>query len=230
MVSGALRQRLFQSKMPRFETGSCNGEHAVAKIDSVEKLKEHYMAPTEEVIKKVMPTLDEFSRRFIDHSPFYLIASYSDYGVDVTPRGDPPGAVKMPDDKTILMADRPGNNRLDTLENIIRNAEIALLFLVPGLSETLRINGTAEVVIGDELKLLEERGQLPKSAIKVTVREAYFQCAKALNRGKLWDPQAHVDRKDFPLLRKVIAKQIANAEAGATQDGTQSSSEHRWWE
>ena len=199
------------------------------KIGSLEELKEYYDAPTEEVIKKVMPTLDEYSRRFIDHSPFLVIASYSDDGADVTPRGDPPGAVKMPDDRTILIADRPGNNRLDTMENIIRNPEIALLFLVPGLSETLRVNGTAEVVIGDELQQLEDRGRLPKSAIKVTVREVYFQCAKALNRGKLWDPKAQVDKKDFPLLRMVIAEQIAGVEREEAT-GASPSGERRWWQ
>ena len=182
------------------------------RIRTLEELREHYDAPTEEVIKKVMPALDKYSRRFVDHSPFLVIASYSDDGADVTPRGDPVGAVKMPDDRTILIADRPGNNRLDTLENIIRNPEIALLFLVPGLSETLRVNGTAEVVIGDELQQLEHRGRLPKSAIKVTVREIYFQCAKALNRSRLWDPRAQVDKKEFPLLRQVIAEQIAGVD------------------
>lgn len=185
----------------------------MATIDTVEKLRELYEMPNETVIKKVISKLDVHTRRFLDASPFLVIGSFGNGGGDVTPRGDPAGSIAVLDDRTLLIPDRPGNNRLDTLENIIENPEVGLLFLVPGLGETLRMNGTAEIVIGPELGPLAQNGRLPRSAIKFTIREVYFQCAKALIRSKLWDPDSRVSKDDFPPLGQVIAEQVAGVDA-----------------
>ena len=144
---------------------------------------------------------------------------------DASPRGDPPGSLAyMPDDKTLLLPDRPGNRRVDTLMNLVERPYVGLVFLVPGLTVTLRINGLAEISTDPELlKPLAIKGRLPVSVLKVTVEEAFLHCAKALIRARLWDREAQVARSCFPTYGQVLADQIAGADAAEIDDGEEES-------
>lgn len=172
----------------------------MARIQSTEALRTLYGAAGERSLRKQLDRLDRHCRRFIELSPFVLVATSGIDGLgDVTPRGDRPGFVTVADDTTLLIPDRPGNNRLDTLMNLIERPGIGLLFLIPGVDETLRVNGTAE--IRDDADLLAPfavDGRLPKTVVRIAVREAYLHCAKAFMRSRLWDPAAQVPRSDLP--------------------------------
>ncbi len=195
----------------------------MAKIENHDQLRRIYGDPMEIALQKELPVLDKHCRRFIELAPFAVISSANEKGEgDVSPRGDGPGFVKVRDDKTILMPDRPGNRRLDTLTNILVNPQVGLLFMVPGMNETLRINGTAEIHDdADLLALFADTGKLPISVIKITVREAYLHCAKSLMRSRLWRADAQIDRKSFPTLGAIIKDQLS-MESGdeATQEET----------
>ncbi len=172
----------------------------MARIESIEQLRKNYPPKIKRSITKEISTLDQHCRDFIALSPFMMIGTQSADGLgDVSPRGDKPGFVRVLDDTTILIPDRPGNNRLDTLTNIIENPNVGLLFLVPGVKETLRINGKAEIRDDDELMALGEmNGKRPRIIIQVLVKTAYMHCAKALMRSRLWDPQAQIERSQLP--------------------------------
>jgi PPOX class probable FMN-dependent enzyme len=142
----------------------------------------------------------------IEASPFLVLATCGPEGLDTSPRGDPPGFVQVVDQRTLLIPDRRGNNRVDSLRNIIRDPRVALLFLIPGVGETLRVNGTA--VISVDPALIERfpfRGTLPRSVIVVTAERVYFQCPKALVRSELWNPDKRVDRKTVPSAGTIMA-------------------------
>ena len=164
--------------------------------------------------KKEIPQLDTHARRFIGLSPMLVIASGDTaHGLDASPRGGAPGFVHVADAHTLLIPDAPGNNRLDTLENIVRcgetGAPVGLLFLIPGVDETLRINGLAWV--SDEAADRErcaEPGRVPKLAIRVGVRSCYLHCAKALMRSKLWDASRQVERTALPSMGEMMRDQI----------------------
>lgn len=177
-------------------------------IDRAE-LRVMFPAPAAIVVDKQLTSLDKHSRHFISLSPFVLIGSRSGSGGDVSPRGDPKGFVKVLDAKTFLIPDRPGNNRLDTMENILADPVVGCLFLVPGLGEILRINGVADLVVGDELSDLAVQGRAPPVAIRVHVREVFFHCSKAVIRSKIWTPTTFAKREDFPPLGAILADQIA---------------------
>lgn len=167
-------------------------------------------APTRELAaKKCIHRLDKHCRALIERSPFLCLGTRGADGLgDVSPRGDPPGFVKVLDDKTVAIPDRPGNNRLDSLSNIIADPSVGLLFLVPGFDETLRINGTARLTTNpDLLQTMAVKDRAPKLAIVVTVSEAFLHCAKAFRRSRLWDPQAHQDRSELPSLANIILDQ-----------------------
>lgn len=169
--------------------------------------------------KKVMPRLDKHARAFIALSPFLCISTAAASGkADVSPRGDPPGFVKVLDDTTLLIPDRSGNNRLDTFSNILANPHVGLIFFVPGMEETLRIDGTAEIVA--EHPALQDcavNGHVPETGILVHVAHAHLHCAKALKRARLWDTDTQIDRKSFPTLGKMITDQIAELEMSADE-------------
>ena len=156
--------------------------------------------PTPLVSGKVANRLNHLTRQFVERSPFVCVATASpEGGLDVSPRGDPAGFVRILDERTLLLPDRPGNRIADTLTNLLADPRIALLFLVPGVGDTFRVNGTAVVV--DDRELLAPsavNGQVPKLGILVTVEEAYTQCSKALVRSDLWNPERHVDRSELP--------------------------------
>jgi len=180
-------------------------------IDSEQELRALHTAPSELVKRKCIDRLDRHCRDFIALSPFLVLGTADAKGqADVSPRGDPPGFVKVLDDKTLLIPERPGNNLLDSLSNIVANPEVGLLFLIPGFDETLRVNGTALLVQEPAaLAALAVDGKAPKVAIRVTVREVYLHCARSFRRAKLWDPAARVPRETLPSLARMVMDMAA---------------------
>jgi len=158
--------------------------------------------------------LDPHLARFIGLAPICFVATASADGKqDVTPRGDPPGSFKVIDEHTLALADRPGNNRLDTLKNLLENPEIALIFLVPGTDETARVAGRARLSTDPELLAsMAVQGKEPKCAIVISVRQAYLHCAKALLRSKLWQPDYVQPRGTFPSISRMVGDQIGLSE------------------
>ena len=158
-------------------------------------------------IFKVADHVTPLARRFIAASPFVVIATVGDEGrIDVSPKGDPPGFVEILDDRTLVIPDRPGNNRLDTFENILRNPAIAIIFIVPGNSETLRISGTARIVRDKAVQARHVvNGKPPELALVVDVREAFMHCSKAFVRSRIWKPEQWPDRKNVPTLAEWVA-------------------------
>ena len=177
-------------------------------VGNLTELRECYSPPLERSLRKSLPALDAHMRRFIGLSPFLCLGTSGADGADVTPRGDAPGFVHVIDDRTVLIPDWPGNNRLDSLTNIVGNPNIGLLFFIPGVNETLRVNGIAEVTI--EPALLERwtvEGKHPRSALRVTVREAYLHCAKALMRSRLWSDDYRIARTELPSYARMLKDQ-----------------------
>jgi uncharacterized protein len=180
-------------------------------IGDLESLRAHFGAMATMVARKVMPRLDRHGRAFIALSPFLVLATADgNGGVDASPRGDAPGFVAMRDDTTLIIPDRPGNRRVDSFSNIIRQPGIGLIFFVPGFDETLRVNGTGRLVTDAALLTpLEAQGKVPVTGLLVSITEVFFHCGKALIRSKLWDPSRHVARDSFPSLGRIIAEQTA---------------------
>ncbi len=171
------------------------------------ELRARFATPSRLATLKQLDHLDANCRRFIALSPFLCLASARPGGLaDNSPRGDAPGFVQVQDERTLLIPDRPGNNRLDSMANIVANPNVGLLFFIPGVSETLRVNGRARIVTDPKiLAPFEVRGRAPKAAILVEVVEAFLHCSKALIRSRLWEPDARVDRKALPTLGRMIA-------------------------
>jgi len=189
------------------------------RVESAASLHDLYGTPLDRAVKKQLDHLDKHCRAFIALSPFLVIASSApDGSCDASPRGDAPGFVAVVDERTLLIPDRRGNNRVDTLENVVGNPHVGLLFLVPGMDETLRINGEAQVVTDEALLTpLAVRGQTPRTALRVTVQDAYLQCGKALIRSDLWNPQKRIDRSTFPSLGRILAEQIGDLDPAETE-------------
>ncbi len=191
-------------------------------INTIKELRTVYRPPAPRAGLKVLDHLDVHCRNFIALSPFYVISSArTDGRADASPRGDPPGALAhIPDSKTLLLPDRPGNRQVDTLTNLVESPYVGLVFFVPGLTETLRINGQAEISTDTELmEPLAIKGKLPICVLKVTVEEAFLHCAKALIRARLWEPDAQVERSCYPTYGQVLADQIAEAKADEIDAG-----------
>ena len=163
-------------------------------------LREVIGSPTELVLTKIADRLNALTRQFVERSPFVCVATARpDGGLDVSPRGDPPGFVRILDERTLLLPDRPGNRIADTLTNLLEDPRIALLFLIPGIGDTFRVNGRARIV--DDAELLAPSavdGKVPRLGLLVSIEEAYTQCSKALIRSDLWNPEHHVDRSELP--------------------------------
>ncbi|MCJ2096031.1 pyridoxamine 5'-phosphate oxidase family protein [Methylobacterium sp. J-072] len=160
---------------------------------------------------KVLDHIDGYARRFIALAPFLVLASADAAGqADASPRGDAPGFVAIPDARTLVIPDRRGNDRIDSFRNIIASPGIGVIFFVPGIDETLRVNGTAAVT-RDRMLLepMRAQGTVPTVGLVVQVREAFFHCGKALMRAQLWDPARHVARDTFPSLGRILADQTA---------------------
>lgn len=184
-------------------------------VATVSQLRALFPATHPVAIAKSQDRLDKHAIAFVARSPFLCIGTQSPGGsADVSPRGDPCGFVKVLDDKTLLIPDRPGNNRLDTQCNILTNPAVGLLFMVPGFDDTLRVNGTAQITRDpDLLALLAVNDRLPATAIVVTVKEVFLHCAKAFRRAKLWDLGQRQDRSEMPSLLRIISDQTAGAPA-----------------
>ena len=178
-------------------------------IESKEALRTLYPPAKERSVKKQLARLDQHCLRFVGLSPFVVLASGSKDGLfDASPRGGEPGFVKAPDGATLLIPDAPGNNRLDTLENIVSSGRIGLLFLIPGVDETLRVNGKARLC--DDAKLLHSfanEKRTPKLVIEVKVEDVYLHCAKALMRSKLWSAESRVEREVLPTMGRMLNDQ-----------------------
>jgi len=166
--------------------------------------------PRELVIKKQLPALDRHCRAFIALSPFLLIGTANTSGqCDVSPRGDAPGFVLALDDHTLVVPDRPGNRRIDSLRNIVTHGGVGLLFMIPGVEETLRINGQARIVRDTAiLTRLVAQGKTPELAIAVAIEEAFLQCPKALKRSRLWDAATWPERTALPTLAQILYDQV----------------------
>ncbi|WP_113467984.1 pyridoxamine 5'-phosphate oxidase family protein [Rhizobium mayense] len=182
-------------------------------IDDEQSLRELFEPTHSLALLKCQESLGEHAREFIRRSPFLCIGSqHPDGKADVSPRGDPPGFVKVLDERTIAIPDRPGNNRLDTLANIVANPNVGLLFVIPGFEDTLRINGQAALTRDPEiLKDMAVAGRVPKLAIIVSVSEVFLHCAKAFRRSRLWSADHFQDRSEMPSLIKMILDETTGA-------------------
>ena len=180
-------------------------------IETVEELRSSYGEPSERAVKKSLDRLDRHCRRFIELSPFVVIASSgADGRADCSPRGDAAGFVAVLDDRTVLLPDRRGNNRADSLSNVLENPYVGLLFMIPGADETLRLNGRAALTT-DPILLdpLAVNGRAPRSGLVVEVEEVFLQCTKALVRAKLWADESRVDRKAaLPSFGQMLADHV----------------------
>ncbi len=183
----------------------------MAKIETVDRLREIYRQPKELAARKVMTEFEEHSRRFIELSPFLVISTTGSDGIgDVSPRGDAPGFVKVMDDnRTVAIPDRRGNNRIDTLTNIVTNPSVGTIFFIPGVAEVMRVNGDAS--IHDDPNLCAEfevKGKQPATVILVEAREIFLHCAKAIMRSGLWKKEVQVERTVMPTIAQMISDQI----------------------
>lgn len=196
-------------------------------ITSEEQLRQLYAMPAERALLKQQVDLDRHCLRFIALSPFCVIATGGNAGslMDASPRGGAPGFVKAPDPRTLMIPDAGGNNRLDSLSNLLRDPRVGLLFMVPGINETLRVNGTAKLRDeGHYTALFAGPHFHPKLVIEVQVQEAYLHCAKALMRSRLWQAEAQVARNVLPTMNQMIHAQIGMAAPSETQEQM----EHRY--
>ncbi|WP_315771523.1 MULTISPECIES: pyridoxamine 5'-phosphate oxidase family protein [unclassified Bradyrhizobium] len=188
-------------------------------ITTIEQLEAIYgetgLASTAKVADRVTPHY----RIMIEKSPFVALATCGPEGLDCSPRGDLPGFIRIHDDKTLMMPDRRGNNRVDSLRNIVRDPRIALLFLIPGSGNTLRVNGHGHLSTApDLLESFRMEGKLPRSVLVMMVEEIYFQCARAIVRADLWNPDKRVDPQQLPTPGQILAAMTANDIDGAAYD------------
>jgi hypothetical protein len=196
-----------------------DGMHDGTLLSDAAALRELYGEPSDGAIAKEIDYVHPHYRAMIEASPFVVMATSGPDGLDVSPRGDPAGFVVVEDERTLLIPDRRGNNRCDSLTNLIDDPRIALLFMIPGVGETLRVNGQAEICV--EPALLERfpaQGKLPRSVIVVHVERVYFQCPKALVRSDLWNPAKHVERRSLPSAGTILADITRGRVGGAEYD------------
>lgn len=194
-------------------------EHIIKTIEDLEAV--YNLQPSEASLVKESDHITDEYRRLIEASTFLALASVGSDEIDCTPRGDNPGFVRIHDDKTLMLPDRHGNNRIDTLRNIVGDPRVSLMFLIPGSGTVLRVNGHA--VLSVEPELLEsftEKGKLPRSVMVVSIDVMYFQCARAVMRAKLWDASLHVDPKELPSAGDILAAQTKDREDGGVDGET----------
>jgi PPOX class probable FMN-dependent enzyme len=183
-------------------------------ITDEQELREVIGSPTKQVLAKISDRLNDLTRQFIEHSPFMCIATADpEGGLDVSPRGDPAGFVRILDERTLLIPDRPGNRIADTLVNLLADPRIALLFMIPGIGDSFRVNGHG--VITDDAELLAPstlEGKPPKLGLLVTIEEVFTQCSKAFIRSDIWNPERHIERDELPssgaILRSLVAPEF----------------------
>jgi PPOX class probable FMN-dependent enzyme len=189
------------------------------RITTLEALAALYGAPNGPSIVKEIDHINPHYRKFIEAAPFFALATCGPEGLDCSPRGDAPGFVRVADEKTLLIPDRRGNNRIDSLRNIVCDPRVALLFLIPGVGETIRVIGRASISTDPALiASFVVNDKLPRTVIVVAVERAFYQCTKAIVRSKLWDPERHVDRKDLPTAGTILAEISGGKIDGAELD------------
>ncbi|SDG51797.1 pyridoxamine 5'-phosphate oxidase family protein [Phytopseudomonas seleniipraecipitans] len=168
-------------------------------IDTLDQLQALYGEAHERSLRKEITYLSEPYQALVAASPFVVLATHGPDGLDCSPRGDAPGFVRVLDERTLLLPDRPGNNRIDSLRNIINDPHVALLFLIPGVGESFRVNGRASISLEPQLlELCTAQGKLPRSVLRISIDTCYFQCSKAAVRSGLWDSERHVERASLP--------------------------------
>ncbi len=178
-------------------------------IENENELRSHMGYPEGRAAIKEMPRLNKHTRHFISLCPFLVMATATETGADASPKGDPPGFVKVLDDNTLLIPDRVGNNRVDTFRNLLTNPQVGIFFLVPGMNETLRVNGRARITTDEALLApCAVNDRAPKQGMIVEIDEVYMHCAKSMIRSKLWDADSHIDRKSFPSIGEIYADQL----------------------
>jgi PPOX class probable FMN-dependent enzyme len=188
-------------------------------ITSLTDLEALYGEPLEASIAKETDRVVPVYRALIEASPFATLATRGPEGLDCSPRGDGPGFVRVADEKTLLLPDRRGNNRLDSLRNIVRDPQVALLFLIPGVGETLRVNGRAAISTDpDLLDSFAADGKVPRTVVVIAVETVYFQCSRAVVRSDLWNPDKRVDRKSLPSAGQILAAVSENRVGGEAYD------------
>lgn len=182
-------------------------------------LRDIYPAPTGIVVEKQLDRIDRHAAHFISRSPFLVMATADAEGhCDASPRGDAPGFVTVVDERTLLLPDRLGNNRVDSLLNLASNPRLGLLFLIPGVLETLRVNGRAALTTDPEvLGRLVAGGKAPKSALVIAVEEVFFHCGKAMKRSELWNPERHAMPGEIPSLGRIIADQVRGVDVAEAE-------------
>jgi PPOX class probable FMN-dependent enzyme len=191
-------------------------EHLVTTLEQLEAL---YGEKNPNSIVKEIDHINAGYRSLIESAPFVAVATGGPEGLDCSPKGDAPGFVRILDNKTLAIPDRPGNNRLDGFRNILRDPRIALLFLIPGVGETLRVNGRASISIDPELmRSFAVNGKLPRCVLIVHIDSIYFHCSKAIVRSRLWDPAMQIDRKTLPSTGTIIAELSQGKHGGETYD------------
>ena len=189
-------------------------------VTSIEQLEALYTpAPVAASTVKVAHRMTPQYRRLIEASPFAALATIGPEGIDCSPRGDQPGFARVHDDQTLMMPDRRGNNRIDSLRNIVRDPRVAFLFLLPGSGTTFRANGRARLSIDpDLLESFEVEGKAPRSVIVMQIDELYFQCARAIVRSQLWNPERHIDTSTLPTPGEILASMTENQVGGEAYD------------
>jgi uncharacterized protein len=176
------------------------------RVTTLEALEARYDKPYGPSIVKEIDHINADYRKFIETAPFFALATSGPEGLDCSPRGDAPGFVRVQDEKTLLIPDRRGNNRIDSLRNIISDPRVALLFLVPGVGETIRVIGRASISTDPVvIESFAVNGKTPRTVIVVAVERVFFQCSKAIVRSKLWDPSVHVARERLPTAGTILA-------------------------
>jgi PPOX class probable FMN-dependent enzyme len=189
------------------------------RITTLEQLEALYGEPVQAAVAKEIDYISDHYKAFIDKAPFVVVATVGPEGLDCTPRGDPPGFVRVRDKKTVLIPDRRGNNRVDSLRNLVRDPRISLLFMIPGIGNTLRLNGRAEISVDPELcASFSMQGKLPRSVLVVTAERVYFQCPKALVRSRLWSPEVQIARSELPSTGEMLAALSKGAIDGEEYD------------
>jgi PPOX class probable FMN-dependent enzyme len=188
-------------------------------ITTLEQLDALYGTPVQAAVAKEIDYISDHYKAFIDKAPFVVVATVGPEGLDCSPRGDPPGFVRVRDAKTVLIPDRRGNNRVDSLRNLVRDPRISLLFMIPGIGNTLRINGRAVISIDPELcASLAMQGKAPRCVVVVTAERVYFQCPKALVRSRLWSQDAQIARSELPSTGEILEALTNRGIDGAAYD------------
>ena len=190
------------------------------KVKSTNELRDMYGEPGSRAAQKTLTRLDKHAKHFIEKSPFAVISTVDSNGkLDASPRGGSPGFVHITDDRQIIIPDAKGNNRVDSLSNIVETGQIGMLFMVPGVDETLRLNGSAHIATDPNLlALFTSEKNPPKACVVVDIDEVFLHCAKAFMRSRLWDPEARIERSEFPSMGQMLKDQLGSKEDPESQE------------